>query len=49
VPFYKSKGMREKDTADFDTMLPYLPVDERDWLRRALVAASPDHEWIERL
>ncbi|MDP8960555.1 MAG: amino acid transporter [Actinomycetota bacterium] len=46
---YKSKGMREKGAADFDTVLPYLAVAEREWLRRALLATRPDHEWIERL
>lgn len=46
---YKSKGMREKDAADFDTVLPYLAIEERQWLRCALVATRPDHEWIDRL
>lgn len=46
---YKSKGMREKDAADFDTALSHLTLDERLWLRGALLATRPDHEWIERL
>ena len=46
---YKSKGMRAKDVADFETVLPCLTVDERAWLRGALSLTKPDHEWIERL
>lgn len=46
---YKSKGMREKDTADFHTVLPHLTVDECAWLRSALLVTRPDHEWLDRL
>lgn len=46
---YKSKGLRDKDNADFDTALPYLSLNEREWLRDALIATRPDHEWLARL
>ncbi len=46
---YKSGSVREKDAADFDVARPGLSVDERHWLRDALRATHPDHDWIGRL
>lgn len=46
---YKSKGLREKDVADFRAVLPYLSAGERDWLRAALDMVSPRHPWISEL
>lgn len=46
---YKSKGMRDKDIADFETVLPHLTPSEREWLKHALLATTPNHEWINRL
>jgi len=46
---YKSKGLREKDVADFEVIRPHLASRERDSLRAALETASPGHPWIERL
>lgn len=46
---YKSKGMRHKDVADFEMILPQLNAGERDWLRRALTTVTPGHEWVHRL
>jgi hypothetical protein len=46
---YKSRGLRDRDLADFESVLPHLTGDERSWLRDALLAVSPDHEWITRL
>jgi len=46
---YKSGSLREKDADDFDSTLPHMAVDERNWLRDALLATSPDHDWIARL
>lgn len=46
---YKSKGMRDKDIADFEMVLPHLSAGERDWLRQALITVTPRHGWIDRL
>ncbi len=46
---YKSKGLREKDVADFRAVVPYLITGERDWLRAALQTMSPRHPWIHEL
>jgi hypothetical protein len=46
---YKSGSLREKDAEDFVSALPHLAVDERHWLREALRATRPDHDWICRL
>ena len=46
---YKSKGLRNRDVADFEMILPRLTVNERDWLRGALTIVTPAHEWIHRL
>ena len=46
---YKSKGLREKDQADFQIALPKLTDGERQWLRAALATVSPQHPWISEL
>jgi len=46
---YKSKGLRSKDQADFDTVLPALDATRRDWLRSALAVVSPLHPWLDAL
>jgi hypothetical protein len=46
---YKNGSHREKDADDFVSALPHLAVDERNWLRDALRATRPDHDWIGRL
>lgn len=46
---YKSRGLRAKDLADFDAVLPHLTDDEHTWLRTSLELALPDHPWIVRL
>ncbi len=46
---YKAPGLRQKDQADFDTTLPHLDDDRREWLRAALMAAHPQHPWLARL
>ncbi len=46
---YKSKGLREKDVADFRAVVAYLSAGERDWLRAALHLVSPQHPWISEL
>jgi len=46
---YKSKGMREKDVADFHTIRAHLSEGERGWLRDALERVSPQHPWISEL
>jgi hypothetical protein len=46
---YKAKGLRPKDEADFRQTLPALSLEQRDWLREALLQAHPQHPWLGRL
>ena len=46
---YKSKGLRDKDVADFRAVLLHLTGGERRWLRTALETVSPGHPWISEL
>ncbi len=46
---YKAPGMRPKDLADFEGVLPTLSVPARVWLGRALTIAHPEHTWLDRL
>jgi Aminoglycoside-2''-adenylyltransferase len=46
---YKSKALRPKDEADFETALPHLENDRRQWLRHALALVDPRHPWVQRL
>ncbi|HEY1485028.1 MAG TPA: GNAT family N-acetyltransferase [Micromonosporaceae bacterium] len=49
VLLYKAKAMRDKDVADFTTIVPDLSDEARTWLIRALAIAHPGHEWITAL
>jgi hypothetical protein len=49
VLLFKAKLMQPHDRADFDTALPHLSADARQWLRTALEKSHPGHEWIARL
>lgn len=45
-----SSQVREKDKTDFQMMLPYLTLEEKDWLRKALVRQfSNGHSWLRYL
>jgi hypothetical protein len=46
---YKSGSLRDKDAADFATVVALLTEPERAWLRESLLVTRPDHEWIARL
>lgn len=46
---YKSKGMRPKDEADFEAVLPLLSDGQRRWLDEALETEHTTHPWRERL
>ncbi len=45
VLLFKAKGRRERDQADFETLLPRLSDGSRAWLRAALDLAHPGHRW----
>ncbi|SEH93537.1 MULTISPECIES: hypothetical protein [unclassified Leifsonia] len=45
----KAKDLRPKDDFDFERCLPILEASNLAWLAGALVAAHPDHPWIERI
>jgi hypothetical protein len=49
VLLHKAKATRDKDEADFASVLPLLGERERDWLDAALALAHPDHSWRPRL
>lgn len=46
---HKARGMRPKDQQDFDTVLPLLADDDRNWLRAAIKLAHPDHPWLSAI
>jgi hypothetical protein len=46
---YKAKGLRPKDEADFQQILPVLSLERRTWLREALLQVHPQHPWLDRL
>jgi hypothetical protein len=46
---YKSRGLRDKDGADFQAVRPYLSPDERNWLRTALNIVAPKRPWVRTL
>jgi hypothetical protein len=46
---FKSKRVEDKDQHDLETVLPAMRPQDRRWLKQALLAADPDHEWIDRL
>lgn len=45
----RSRGLREKDGADFDATLPFLDERRRRWLADALQRTLPQHPWLSRL
>jgi len=47
---YKSKGLRPKDQADFDSVQPRLGLQQKAWLKDALRKIYPErHPWLGRL
>jgi hypothetical protein len=46
---FKARLRRPKDESDFEATLPVLDRSQRAWLRKALLAAVPDHPWLTRL
>ena len=46
---FKAKAPRGKDRRDFDDCLPLLSVQQREFLRAALLLTLPGHEWLARL
>ncbi len=46
---HKARGLRPKDEADFQHILPMLSRERRTWLRGALLQAHPQHPWLDHL
>ena len=46
---FKSRELRERDTADFLLLLPHLDDDERAWLRDRIAPWRHDHPWLAHL
>ncbi|WP_155590815.1 nucleotidyltransferase domain-containing protein [Lysinibacillus cavernae] len=45
-----SSNIREKDTKDFQTILPYLLPEQKDWLKMALKRQFPTgHSWLDSI
>jgi GrpB-like predicted nucleotidyltransferase (UPF0157 family) len=53
VLLYKSRNTsdqeRSKDQHDFEQVYPHLEPERRAWLRWALLATNPQHEWLAEL
>ena len=49
VLLYKAKSPRERDRADFESVLPILGARRREWLRAALSKAHPASPWLAEL
>ncbi len=49
VLLFKAKLRRDKDEADFDTLLPQLSSASRAFLSSALQTTLPAHRWLTRL
>ncbi len=49
VLLFKAKYRRAKDEIDFESAVPKLPALERLWLKAALAACHPGHEWLKSL
>jgi len=49
VLLFKAKGLREKDQADFEGVLPLLSPRQIDWLRVSLHLVHPGHVWTKAL
>jgi hypothetical protein len=48
--FYKSRGKRAKDEADFERCLPLLSIDEKYALAKLISRKFPEgHRWLPRL
>ncbi|GAA2691540.1 MULTISPECIES: hypothetical protein [Actinosynnema] len=49
VLLFKAKRPRPKDQADFDRVVPRLPLARRHRLAALLARAHPGHQWLTRL
>ena len=50
VLFYKaSETLRPHDRADFGLLAPLLSPEDRSWLREAIAALAPGHDWLTSL
>lgn len=49
VLLFKAKAVREKDEADFASVLPLLDWPRRRWLAEALELVHPGHRWLGEL
>ncbi|MFC0522132.1 nucleotidyltransferase domain-containing protein [Pontibacillus salicampi] len=47
VLLYKMKNTKEKDSVDFETVLPYLPMGKMQWLLAAMKRLHPTHPWVK--
>ena len=45
---YKSKTMQPQDQLDFNSIIPHLDEDTRNWLRGAILQTTPNHPWANK-
>lgn len=46
---HKAAGLRSKDQADFESVIPILDPQSRRWLRQAIQLAHPNHRWLSAI
>ena len=46
---FKAKASRPKDDADFESVLPLLDREQREWLAGSIALVHPGHHWLRAL
>lgn len=46
---YKSKDFKEKDSADFESVIDEIGDEQKRWLHDVLIKTDAEHPWIERV
>lgn len=49
VLLYKSKNPRVKDERDMTAVVDHLEDERREWLKNAIAACEPEHQWLHIL
>jgi len=49
VLLYKSKNPGTKDERDFQTVIKYLDVERKEWLKYAISTCDSGHRWLQSL
>lgn len=46
---YKAKHARPRDELDFESVVPHLSGEAREWLHQSLVRTLPSHPWTSKI